>query len=159
VLYNAIYIALKELRKVQTTQAASEEEASRQAIIVFSDGHDTYSLVSYDEVLDTAKRSNTAIYTIGLRDERDTSRGARSEEFILRQLALETGGRSFFPTTIADLTNVYSQIADELSSQYSMGYTSSNQKRDGAWRPLVVQVSRPNLVTRTKKGYFGPTAK
>ena len=50
------------------------------------------------------------------------------------------------------------QIADELSSQYSMGYSSRNPKRDGAFRRLIVQVTRPNVTTRTKRGYYGPTS-
>jgi Ca-activated chloride channel family protein len=75
----------------------------------------------------------------------------------MRQLAQETGGRSFFPNRIEDLSGVYTQIADELSSQYTIGYTSKNNLRNGAWRRVVVQVARPNATPRTKKGYYGPT--
>ena len=63
-LYNAIYISLKELKKVK---AAATSEIRRQAIVVLSDGDDTSSLIEFDEVLDLAKRSETAIYAIGLR--------------------------------------------------------------------------------------------
>ena len=52
---------------------------------------------------------------------------------------------------------MYGQIAEELSSQYTVGYSSRNPKRDGAWRRIVVRVNRPNLVARTKQGYFAPT--
>ena len=152
-LHNAIYIALKELRKVK---AGSEEDVRRQAIIVFSDGEDTSSLVSFDEVLDLAKRSETSIYTIALRGADTQTRGFREAEFILRQLAQETGGRAFFPAKVEDLNGVYSQIADELASQYTIGYTSRNARRDGAWRRIVVQVLKPNLTPRTKRGYYAP---
>jgi VWFA-related protein len=152
-LHNAVYIALKELRKVK---AASEEDVRRQAIIVFSDGEDTSSLVSFDEVLDLAKRSETSIYTIALRGTDTQSRGFREAEFILRQLAQETGGRSFFPSKVEDLNGVYTQIADELASQYTLGYTSKNQRRDGAWRRVVVQVLKPSMTPRTKRGYYAP---
>ena len=95
-LYNSIYISLKELRKIK---AKSEEEIRRQAIVVLSDGDDTSSLLPYEEVLDLAKRSETAIYTIGLRPP-DIGRASFKEaEYVLRQLAQETGGRSFFPTS------------------------------------------------------------
>jgi hypothetical protein len=60
---------------------------------------------------------------------------------------------------IDDLTGVYAQIADELASQYTIGYTSSNAKRDGAWRRLVVQVSRPSNTARTKNGYYAPKSR
>jgi Ca-activated chloride channel family protein len=151
-LHNAIYISLKELAKVK---AKSENEIRRQAIVVLSDGEDTSSLVSYEEVLDLAKRSETALYTIGLQPkDAPQGKGFREAEFILRQFAQETGGRAFFPSRAEELKDVYGQIADELSSQYSMGYASKNGKRDGAWRRIVVQVARPNTIARTKRGYF-----
>ena len=155
-LHNAVYISLKELAKVK---AKNPDEIRRQAIVVLSDGEDTSSLVSFEEVLELAKRSETAIYTIGLQP-RETSalRGFREAEFVLRQLAQETGGRAFFAQRIEDLKDVYSQIADELSSQYSMGYASKNPKRDGTFRRLVVQVNRPNTTARTKRGYYGPVS-
>lgn len=153
-LHNAIYISLKEMRKLQ---ADTDEDVRRQALIVFSDGEDTSSLISFDEVLDLAKRSQTSIYTIGLRGNDSQTRGFREAEFVMRQLASETGGRAFFPNKAEELNGVYSTIADELASQYTIGYSSRNVRRDGAWRRLVVQVTRPNVVPRTKKGYYGPT--
>jgi Ca-activated chloride channel family protein len=157
-LYNAVYIALKDLKKVI---AKNTDEIRRQAIIVLSDGEDTSSLLPFEEVLDLAKRSETAIYSIGLRSPEgpgSSSKGFKEAEFVLRQFSQETGGRSFFPNQIADLTTIYGQIADELSSQYTVGYTSKNPKRDGSWRRVVVRVARPNLTARTKLGYFAPTA-
>ena len=155
-LHNALYISLKELGKIK---ARNQNEIRRRAIVVLSDGEDTSSLVSYEEVLDLAKRSETAIYAIGLQPRDSTqSKGFREAEFVLRQFAQETGGRSFFPSRAEDLKDVYGQIADELSSQYTVGYTSRNAKRDGSWRRVVVRVTRPNLTARTKQGYFAPTS-
>jgi len=157
-LYNAVYIALKDLKKVIVKNS---EEIRRQAIIVLSDGEDTSSLLPFEEVLDLAKRSETAIYTIGLRTPEGpgtTTKGFKEAEFVMRQFSQETGGRAFFPNQLADLAGVYGQIADELSSQYTVGYTSRNPKRDGSWRRVVVRVNRPNLTARTKLGYFAPTA-
>ena len=97
-------------------------------------------------MLDLAKRSETAIYTIGLRDNDATSSGSKlfkEAEFVLRQFSQETGGRAFFPNQLAELNGVYGQISDELSSQYTVGYTSKNPRRDGAWRRVVVRVNRP----------------
>ena len=155
-LYNAIYISLKELKKVR---AQSTEEIRRQAIVVLSDGDDTSSLVEYDEVLDLAKRSETAIYAIGLRQGPAT--GARREfkeaEFVLNQLARDTGGRAFYPTTVHDLPKIYEQISQELASQYTLAYSSRNNQRNGAWRRIVVRVTRPGISARTRQGYFAPT--
>jgi Ca-activated chloride channel family protein len=156
-LYNAVYIALKDLKKVI---AKNTEEIRRQAIVLLSDGEDTSSLLPFEEVLDLAKRSETAIYAIGLRaadGPGSTSKGFKEAEFVLRQFAQETGGRSYFPSQISELSAIYGQIADELSSQYTVGYTSRNGRRDGSWRRVVVRVARPNLTARTKLGYFAPT--
>ncbi len=154
-LYNAIYIALRDLSKIR---ARSEEEIRRQAIVVLSDGEDTTSLVNFEEVMELAKRSETAVYTIGLQPRDVTAlRGFREAEFVLRQFAQETGGRSFFVQKAEELTGVYAQIAEELSHQYTVGYTPKNTRRDGAWRKLLVQVTRPNVTVRTKRGYYAPT--
>ena len=155
-LNNAIYIALKELKKIR---AVSEDDVRRQALVVFSDGEDTSSLVSFDEVLDLAKRSETAIYTIALRGADTQTKGFREAEFVMRTLAQETGGRPFFPIKVDDLNGVYTQIADELASQYTLGYTSKNGRRDGAFRRIVVQTARPGATPRTKRGYYAPTAR
>ena len=154
-LYNAVYIALRELAKVKPP---SEEELRRQAIVLLSDGEDTTSLVTYEAVLDLAKRSETAIYTIGLQP-RDTMglKGFREAEFVLRQLAQETGGRAFFAQKAEELAGVYEQIAEELSSQYTVGYAPTNTARDGTWRRLLVQVDRPNATARTRRGYYAPS--
>jgi Ca-activated chloride channel family protein len=155
-LYNALYIALKDLKKVVVGDG---DQVHRQAIVLLSDGEDTSSLLPFEEVLDLAKRSETAIYPIGLRVSEDTQvKGFREAEFVLRQLAQETGGRSFFPDKLSDLAGVYGQISDELSSQYMLGYSSSNPKRDGAWRRVLVRVGEPNTIARTKQGYYAPTS-
>ncbi len=155
-MHNALYISLKELAKIK---AKSDDDVRRRAVVLLSDGEDTSSLVSFEEVLDLAKRSATTIYTIGLQS-RDTgfSKGFREAEFVLRQLAQETGGRAFFPQRAEDLDGIYGVIADELASQYTLGYASTNQKRDGGWRRLNVQVNRPSTTVRTKRGYFAPAS-
>jgi Ca-activated chloride channel family protein len=154
---NALYISLKGLKKIPIRQ---EDEIRRQAIILLSDGEDTSSLVTFEDVLDLARRSETAIYAIGLMEDNagGQSKGFREATYALRQLTNDTGGRAFFPSDVKSLASVYGQIYDELSSQYTIGYTSKNPRRDGAWRRLVVRVARPNAQARTKQGYFAPTA-
>jgi Ca-activated chloride channel family protein len=155
-LYNAIYISLKELRKIKPR---SEDEIRRQAIVVLSDGDDTSSLLPYEEVLDLAKRSETVIYTIGLREQRDGGRPTfREAEYVLRQLAKETGGQSFFPNNVHELPKIYDQISQELSTLYSIAYSSKNPLRNGAWRRIVVRVTKPGMIPRTRQGYYGPSA-
>ena len=152
-LYNALYVSLKELKAAPL----SLEDVRREAIVMLSDGADTSSLVTFEEVRNLAKRSVTSIYSIGLQSSDEQFRtGFRESNFVLRQLAQETGGRVFFPKEASELPKIYQQISDELSSQYTVGYTSTNPLRNGQWRRIIVRVNRAGATARTKQGYYGP---
>lgn len=154
-LHNALYIALKELGKQK-----SANEMRRRAIVLLSDGEDTASLVSDDQVLELARRSEVSIYCISLRPNRaaDRERLAFSQAaYLLTTLAKESGGQVHFPNSLSELDGVYERIAEELRTQYSMGYVSANGRRDGKWRRIVVRVpQRDDLVIRHRVGYYAP---
>jgi Ca-activated chloride channel family protein len=154
-LHNALYIALKDL--MRDKKAA---ELRRRAIVLLSDGEDTASLVTDEQVLDLAKKSEINIYAISLRQNRpsDRTRQAFSQaEYLVTALTRETGGRAYFPTSISELDSVYDRIAEELRTLYSVGYVSSNGRRDGKWRRIVVRVpDREGLTVRHKLGYYAP---
>src|SRR5687767_10375313 len=153
-LYNGLYMTLKEMVKLRRNNG----EIRRQALLVLSDGDDTASLVGFDDVMDVAKQSGIAIYTITLRTDlqrmlANHKTTAVSGEFAMRALAKETGARAFFPDTASELAGVYGTIANELASQYALGYMSTNPRRDGAYRRVVVRVTQPDIRTRTRAGY------
>lgn len=155
-LHNAIYVALKEFGR----PASAAGEVRRQAIAVLSDGEDTSSVLSFDDVLDMAKRSGVSIYTIGLREtqggrETPGRRYFSQADFAMKQLAVETGAMPFFPSRAEELNGVYAAIATELASQYSIGYVPRNVRTDGKYRRVIVKVAnRPELKSRTRTGYF-----
>jgi len=128
---------------------------------VLSDGDDTASLVAFDDVMAQAKEAGIAIYTITLRTPSilDSGRGGgrhyfAESEYSMKALAQETGARAFFPSAITELAGVYSSIAEELASQYALGYTSKNPRRDGAFRKVTVRVAdHPGVSLRTRSGY------
>jgi Ca-activated chloride channel homolog len=155
-LYNALYMGMREMIK----QRRGNGEVRRQAIAVLTDGDDTASLVSFDDVMDVAKQSGIAIYTITLKSslpvkftDLTVRRSFQESEFAMKALALETGARSFFPADISELAGVYGVIAQELSNQYSIGYSSKNPRQDGAFRHVLVRVDQPGARTRTRSGY------
>jgi Ca-activated chloride channel homolog len=154
-LYNALYMSFADLHRTFVTR----EEIRRQAIVVLSDGEDTNSLVVYDDVLDSAKRSDATVYAIGIKSREAAPRrvgGFNESDFVLRTISQQTGGRVFFVDDASELRNIYSQIADELSNQYLIGYTSKNTKRDGSWRQIAVRVVGSAATARTKGGYYAP---
>jgi Ca-activated chloride channel homolog len=152
-LHNAIYIALREFGRA----ARESGEVRRQAIAVFSDGDDTSSLLTFDEVLEEAKRAGVTIYTVSLRTP-DKGRGPGNFSqslYAMRTLARETGAQAFFPQAASELSGIYAKIAEELEHQYAIGYMPKNRRADGRFRRVVVQVvSRPELRPRARLGYY-----
>jgi Ca-activated chloride channel homolog len=157
-LHNALYIALKQFGR----SAAGDSELRRQAIAVLSDGEDTSSLISFDDVLGLARKTGVSIYTIGLHSRYPTSRSAApvtpryfsSADFAMKSLAQETGAQAFFPMEVGELKGIYASIAQELASQYSLAYSPANPRSDGRYRRIVVRVAaRPELQLRTRSGY------
>jgi Ca-activated chloride channel family protein len=157
-LHNAFYVSIKDLQKEKQAGA----QARRQAIILLSDGENTASIVTDEQVIDLARKAEISIYSIRLTTdyEGDKGRAAFSQAtHLLSVLARETGGQAFFPAQIQELDSVYDRIAEEMRTQYSLGYVPTNLKKDGRYRRIVVRVpARDNVVLRYKLGYFGPRA-
>jgi len=153
-LFNAIYIALQSLSRRRNTD-------ERQAVVVLSDGADTRSLVTFEDVRELTRKTDVTIYTISLRGtEKDLKKEKYfNAKYVLEKLAEESGGSSFSPEDIKDLSGVYDQIADELKSQYNIGYMSANTDADGTWRRIQVLCKRPGLDLRTRAGYYAPRAR
>ncbi len=155
-LHNALYVALKELQKDKQRQ----RDLRRRAIVLLSDGEDTASLVSDEQVLELARQSEVAIYAMSLRPNRpqDRERLAFSQAVhLLTVLARDSGGQVYFPNSLSELDAVYARIAEELRTQYSVGYVSNNARRDGRWRRIVVRAQRrPDVQIRHKLGYYAP---
>lgn len=153
-LHNALYVALKDLAKQK-----SGPELRRRALILLSDGEDTASLVSDDQVLELARKTEINIYAISLRartaSERNRLKFSQAAH-LLTALTQDTGGQVHFPNSLSELEAVYDRIAEELRTQYSLGFVSNNKRTDGKWRRIVVRVpGREDLKVRHKLGYYG----
>lgn len=149
-LYDAIYLSCDE---------KLIRETGRKAIVILSDGDDTASKLAFEPALEMALRAETIIFSISV------SRGGffgvgtdKAGDKILRRLAEETGGQALFPFKVEDLEDSFHQINQELRSQYSIGYLSSNSRRDGAYRKVEVKVAEKGLKLNYRKGYYAPTS-
>jgi VWFA-related protein len=134
-IYDALHASFRILNKVD----------GRKAIILLSDGEDTESFVPYEEIIQEVKASDVTIYSIGL--------GAASKS-VLKELAEETGGAEFFPSSASKLETVYGEIADELRTQYYITYATQNKDWDGRWIKINVEMNNKEYKVRTKKGFF-----
>jgi len=126
----------------------------RRAIIVLTDGWDTASRLMQKEAINQTLAAEAVVYAIGIGSKRD---GVYRES--LRDLAQRTGGRAFFPDKKFDLDAAFAEIERELRTQYLIAYSSTNKKRDGAYRKITVEVTNPDLrkqklEIRHRPGYY-----
>ena len=151
-LYNAIYISLKDL------EAYRSDQLDRRAIVVLSDGNDTKSVLQFEDVKEQARKSNILIYAISLRaNDADLKKEKyRNAKYELDMLVEASGGISYAPEKLDDLSDVYDDILEELKAQYSIGYVSMNVEQDGKWRHLQVLTAEPGTRVRTREGYYAP---
>lgn len=116
---------------------------TRRAIVLLSDGDDTSSTIKKQDVIDLAVKSDVVIYSIGIRD-REFSLGKLDAD-ALKKISDRTGGRAFFPNNKVELSQAFSQINDELRSQYLIAYSPTNTNHDGAYRQIRIEVVNPEL--------------
>lgn len=150
------YTALYDALGVYLDGASSLE--GDKILVLYTDGGDTRSSIRQTELLDLLKASDVTVYSIGYM--RHQGSGRHEQQQVLTRFAQTTGGLSFFPTVVKDLDKMYEQILKEIASRYSLGYLSTNEAKDGAWRDVKVRlVNRPdlkNVKIRTRAGYYAP---
>ncbi|MEW6321565.1 MAG: VWA domain-containing protein [Acidobacteriota bacterium] len=129
-------------------------QAGRKVLVMYSDGGDTRSTISYGDVLTLLKASQATLYVVGLTEHT----GSYRTEFRMRmqQMAESTGGTTVYPSTVKDLDAAYEKVLAEIRAQYTVGYISTNTAQDGAWRRVEIKVKRPGVKIRSRKGYFAP---
>jgi VWFA-related protein len=133
---------------------ANTQGLRRRAIILLTDGLNTTGRLSQKEAINRTLAAEAVVYAIGIGSERDgLDRGA------LREIAQRTGGRAFFPDKKFDLNAAFAEIEAELRTQYLIAYSSTNKKRDGAYRKITIEVANPELKKekleiRHRPGYY-----
>jgi VWFA-related protein len=136
----------------------SRRPEKRRAIILLSDGADTSSGHSADKALKAALAVGATIYAVDMSDPDDRSAAKRQNQGVLKNFAEKTGGRFAATPGGVAMRDTFARIAEELGVQYTVTYSPSNTNRDGKWRTLRLQISKPNLTIRTSRGYHAPSA-
>src|SRR6266404_4030091 len=135
-IWDAMWITIQE-------HLSKTPDNTRRAIILLSDGDDTSSRKGKQEVIDLAVKANVVIYSIGIRDA-DFPEG-KLDAGALRKVSDKTGGRAFIPAGPGDLAQAFSQIDQELRSQYLIAYSPTNKTRDGSYRRIRIDIVNPEL--------------
>jgi Ca-activated chloride channel homolog len=148
--YTAFYDALG----VYLHRASDQD--GQKILVVYTDGGDTRSTISASEVSELLKISDVTMYALGYL-QGHTSSSRMNAQMELQRFSAMTGGQAFFPTGPKDLDGMYEKIQKEIAARYVLGYTSSDEKSDGTWRPVEIKLKRSDLKgakLRTRPGYF-----
>jgi Ca-activated chloride channel family protein len=146
-LYDAIGVYLN----------GAQTQEGQKVLVLYTDGGDTRSSLTFHDMLDLCKASDVTVYAIGYMEHQGSGRIQQRNE--LERVAALTGGQAYFPGVAKDLDGVFDKIEQELAARYSLGYVSTNLRTDGAWRGVEIKLLRPELKgvkLRTRSGYFGP---
>ena len=148
-MYDALYFACRD-----KLMKSGQVGPVRRAIILLSDGDDNQSHVTREEAIEMAERAEVIVYTISTNVTGTTQRGDK----VLVRIADATGGRAFFPFQVTDVANAFSEIQDELRSQYALSYKPANFQADGQFHTIEISALDPkkNLKVRSRHGYYAP---
>jgi VWFA-related protein len=152
VLYDAIYLAATDKLR---------SEVGRKVIVVITDGVDQGSRLTRNQAIEAAQKADAVIYSIDYADPGAYGGfggfgglGGGGGEGELRKMSDETGGHVYKVDRKHTLDQVFSELQDEMRSQYSIGYTPTNDVKDGSYRHLEVRLANKDLKAQARKGYF-----
>ncbi|MBV8834112.1 MAG: VWA domain-containing protein [Acidobacteriaceae bacterium] len=149
-LYDAIFFACKD--KLMLDQPMYK---FRRAMVILSDGEDNESRYSRDQALEMAQRADTVIYTISTNISHVETEGDK----VMRYMAEQTGGVSFFPFEAKDLNQSFENVANELRHQYNLFYRPEPLNNDGQYHTVQIKIpGRKDLVVRARRGYYARRA-
>lgn len=151
-IWNAVWVTSYDV-------LSGTSEKTRRAIILLTDGVDTSSTKKRSEAIDAAVKNDVVIYSVGIGDAYTYG----LEEDTLRKLSERTGGRAYFPRDETELRVAFTQIQQELRSQYLVAYSPTKKIKDGSFRQLKIEVVNPelrkqNLRLTYRQGYFARNA-
>jgi Ca-activated chloride channel homolog len=130
----------------------------QKIMLLYTDGGDTRSELTFSDTLDLLKSSDITLYSIGYLENQPSS-SRTQQQAQLQRMASITGGQAFFPSSVKELDRIYEKIQREIAARYSIGFTSTDPRKDGAWRKVEIKLKRQDLKgakLRTRSGYFAP---
>jgi VWFA-related protein len=138
--YDAVYLACQD---------KLAQEAGRKALVILTDAQDSGSRMKIQGAIEAAQRTDTVVHVLLI------SNGFPNES-AAKKLSDETGGRTIEVRNEKNLEQAFDQISEELRSQYSLGYYSTNSARDGGFRKVKVESMRKDVDVLSRRGYYAP---
>jgi VWFA-related protein len=148
VLYDAVYLAATDKLR---------SEVGRKVIVLITDGVDQGSRLTRNQAIEAAQKADAVIYSIYYVDNRFYGMfgmGGGGGEGELRKMSEETGGHVFKVDRKNTLESVFGQLQEEMRSQYAIGYTPLNDRKDGSYRHVDIKLANKDLRVQARKGYY-----
>lgn len=160
-LYDAVLLGLQKI---------ADGKHRKRALLLLTDGNDTASSTTFQEITTLARKSEVIIYGLGIGHGKEGNihtgiSDSRVKDTVdmrtLRALADATGGNAYFLENAHEggrdlIDEAAEEVAKELKQQYTLGYYPKDQKKDGGFRQIVVELKDKSLRVRTKRGYYAP---
>ena len=141
---------------VDAAEALAGRSEKRKAIVILSDGMDTYSKASAEKAIESALAIGASIYAVDMAASEGPGSHNQQTAAVLRSFAEKSGGRFVATPGGPALRDAFASIAEELGHQYTIAYRPLDLARDGKWHKLEVRTSRSELNVRTRKAYHAP---
>jgi Ca-activated chloride channel homolog len=146
--------AMRDAIRMSIDHLKEKAHKDKKVLVVVTDGNDNSSMVSLENLVRAAQQSEVLIYSVGLLSDEERREAKRAER-ALNDLAVATGGETFFPRDLSEVDRICHQVARDIRSQYTIQYTPTNAAMDGSFRQIKVNVNAPgHLTARTRSGYY-----
>ena len=146
--------AMRDAIRMSIDHVKEKGHKDKRVLVVVTDGNDNSSVITLESLVKAAQQSEVLIYSVGLLSEEER-REAKRAEHALNDLATATGGEAFFPKDVSDVDRIARQVAHDIRSQYTIGYSPTNENMDGTYRQIKIVVNAPGKPTvRTRSGYY-----
>jgi Ca-activated chloride channel family protein len=146
--------AMRDAIRMSIDHLKEKAHKDKKVLVVVTDGNDNSSVISLENLVRASQQSEVLIYGIGLLSEEERREAKRAER-ALNDLAVATGGETFFPKDVSEVERIAHLVARDIRSQYTIQYTPTNQAMDGSFRTIKVAVNAPGRLTaRTRSGYY-----
>jgi len=144
---DAVLMAIEHVRRLG--------QEDKKSVLVVTDGEDNASMTTLDRVVRAAQNYGILVYAVGLLAD-ETERAAKRARSDLDAITLATGGEAFYPKNVAEVDEIAKHVAHDLRNQYTIAYTPSDDRQDGSYRAIRVDVSVPGAIATTRSGYYAP---
>jgi VWFA-related protein len=147
--------AMRDAMRLALEHLKARGKKDKRVLLVVTDGDDNASVEAQPHLVQVAQRYDTLVYGVGLLGGELPFAAERARR-MLDELTLATGGRTWFPGDVSEMSKIAPEIAHEIRNQYIVGYTPSNAAEDGSFRKVRVEVNVPGVTVRTRSGYYAP---